>query len=72
MWVSRSQTKTDLSTTEAEIISMAHCFRELFPITNIAVSLGKAVGLKIGDTTINVSVHKENVRGLVLARTFPP
>ena len=57
LWFSKLQAETALSTMEAEIISMAHCCRELFPIINITTSLGKAVVLPMGDTTMNVSVH---------------
>lgn len=36
------------------------------------MSLGDAVGLPIGDTTLNVSVHEDNAGALVLAKTLPP
>ena len=72
LWVSKLQTETALSTMEAEIIALAHCCRELFPIIDITMSLGDAVGLPIGDTTLNVSVHEDNAGALVLAKTLPP
>ena len=51
---------------------MTRCGREFFPIINVKTSLGKSVGMTIGDTTVNVSVHEDNTSDLVLARTFPP
>ena len=35
LWISKLQTKTALSTTEAEIIAFAHCCQELFQIIEI-------------------------------------
>ena len=34
--------------------------------------LGEAIGLLIGDTTINVSIHEYNAGALVLVDTLPP
>ncbi len=34
-------------------------------------SLGEAIDFPIGDTTMNVSIHKDNAGALVLARTLP-
>ena len=56
-WASKFQTETALPTMESEINALAHSCRELFPIIDIKKSLGQAVGLPIGDTTINVSIH---------------
>ena len=70
--VSKLQTDTALLTMEEEIIAMAHCCRELFPIINIATSLGMAGSMPMGDTTMNVSVREDNTGALVLAITFPP
>ena len=72
LWVSKLQTETTLLTMEAEIIEIAHCCRELFTIINIATSLGKAVGLPMGNTTINDYFHKDNAGALLLARTLTP
>ncbi len=57
---------------EAAIISLAHSCSELFPIIDMTNSFGEAIGLPIGDTTMNVSIHKDNAAALVLARTLPP
>ena len=57
---------------ESDINSLAHSCRELFPIIDITISLGKAVGLPIGDTTMNVSVREDNAGALILAKIFPP
>ena len=34
--------------------------------------MGKAVGLSIGAPLMKVSVHKDNVGALILAKTLPP
>jgi len=72
LWQSKLQTETALSTMEAEIISLSHSCRVLFPICDMTQALGKAVGLPIGETTIKVSIHEDNAGALVLAQTLPP
>ncbi len=57
---------------EAKIISLAHSCCELFPIIDMTNSLSEAIGLSIGDTTMNVSINEDNAGALVLARTLPP
>ena len=57
---------------ELEINALAHSFRELFPIIDKFFSLGKAVGLPIGDTKTNVSINEDNAGALILAKTLPP
>ena len=57
---------------EAENNTLAHSCRELFPLIDITISLGQAVGLPIGDTTIKVSIHEDNAGALILAKTLPP
>ena len=71
-WESKLQTTTALSKMESEINALAHSCRELFPIIYITISLGKAVGLPIGDTTMNVSIHEDNAGALILAKILPP
>ena len=66
------KTETALSTMESEIHALDHSCRELFPIIDITKSLGKTVGLLIGETTMNVSIHENNVGALILVKTFPP
>ena len=39
---------------------------------DITKYLGKSVGIIIGETTINVSIHEENAGALVLANNLPP
>ena len=73
VWVSKLQTETALSTMEAEIIALAHCCRELFPVVDIVKELGKVVGLATEDlVSMHVSVHEDNAGALVLAQTLPP
>ena len=55
LWQSKLQTETALSTMEAEIVALAHCCRELFPIMDMVAKLGPAVGLEVGETTNIVS-----------------
>ena len=71
-WASKLQTKTAMSTMELYINALAHSCRELFPIIDITISLGKSVGLPIGDTTMKVSIHEDNAGALILAKTLPP
>ena len=71
--VSKLQTETALSTMEAEIIALAHCCRELFPVMDLVTDLGKALGLPTEDlVTMHVSIHEDNAGALVLAETIPP
>jgi hypothetical protein len=73
VWVSKLQTETALSTMEAEIIALAHCCRELFPVVDIVTELGKVVGLPTDDlVSMHVSIHEDNAGALVLAETIPP
>ena len=72
LWQSKLQSETALSTMEAEIIAMAHSCRELFPIMDMVSELGPAVSLKVGPTTMNVSIHEDNAGALILAETLPP
>jgi hypothetical protein len=71
-WQSKLQTETALSTMEAEIIALSACCRELFPIIDMVCSLAEAINLPIGNTTMNVSIHEDNLGVLVLAKTLPP
>ena len=57
---------------KAEIISLAHSCYELFPIIDMTNSHGKATILPIGNTTTNVSIHKDNAGALMLVRTLSP
>ena len=57
---------------ESDINALAHSCRELFPIIDITKSLGQVVGIPIGDTTMNVSIHEDNSGALILAKAFPP
>lgn len=73
VWVSKLQTETALSTMEAEVIALAHCCRELFPVCDIVKEVGKVVGKKTEDmSSMHVSVHEDNAGALVLAQTIPP
>ena len=73
VWVSKLQTETALSTMEAEIIALAHCCRELFPVIDIVKELGSVVGLPTDDlVSMHVSIHEDNAGALVLAETIPP
>ena len=72
LWISKLQTETDLSKKEAEIISLARCCRELFPIIDITQSLGKAVGLPFRVISMKLPVHEDNASAIILARTLPP
>jgi hypothetical protein len=73
VWVSKLQTETALSTMEAEIIALAHCCRQLFPVIDIVAEVGKAVGLETKDlVSMHVSIHEDNAGALILAQMIPP
>jgi hypothetical protein len=72
LWQSRLQTKTALSTMEAEVNALAACMRELIPIIDMVKELTQSVGLQAGDMNMNVSIHEDNSGALVLAETLPP
>ena len=42
LYHSKLQTETALSTMEAEIVALAHCCRELFPVMDMVAELGSA------------------------------
>jgi hypothetical protein len=69
-WQSKLQTETALSTIEAKFIALSACCRELFPIIDMVCLLAEATNLPIGNTTMNVSIHKDNLGALVLAKTL--
>ncbi len=72
MWQSKLQSETALSTMEAEIVALAHSCRKLFPIMAGVSIISKAIGLPVGNTTIQVLIHEDNAGALVLAKTLPP
>ena len=72
LWQSKLQTETALSTMEAEIVALAQSCRELFPIMDMVSLLGPAVGLEVGETSMNVSIHEDYAGALILAETLPP
>ena len=57
---------------EAEIVALSHSCKELFPIMDMVGSLGPALGIPAGETTMKVSVHEDNAGALVLAQKLPP
>ena len=62
-----------MSTMEAEIITLAQCCRELFPVMDQVKELGAAVGLPTHKlTTMKVLIHEDNSGSRILAQTFPP
>ena len=71
-WTSKFQNETTMQTMASEINALAHSCRELFQIIDITKPLGQAVGMTIGDTIINVSIHKDNAGEFILAKTLPP
>ena len=57
---------------EAEIVALGHSCRELFPIIDMVKQVGPLVGLDVGDSNMNVSIHEDNAGALILAQTLPP
>ena len=72
LWKSQPQTETALSTMKAKIIALLACCRDPFPIIDMVELLTSSVNLPIGETTMKLSVHEDNLGGLVLGKTFPP
>jgi hypothetical protein len=72
LWQSKLQTETALSTMEAKIIALFACCRELFPIVDMVESVICSINVPIGETTIQLSVHEDNLGALVLEKTLPP
>ncbi len=75
MWhskLSKLQSETALSTVEAEIVGLAHSCCKLSPIMDGVIFMGKAIGLPVGNTTIQVLIHEDNTGALVLAKTLQP
>jgi hypothetical protein len=68
----QTETALALSTMEADIIALAACCRELFPIMDMVSSVTKSVQLPIGKTTMNVFIHEDNLGAFVLVKTLPP
>ncbi len=61
MWQSKLQSETALSTMEVEIVALAHSYHELFPIMDGVSIMGKAIGLSVCITTIQVLIHEDNL-----------
>jgi hypothetical protein len=72
LWKSQLQMEIALATTEAKIIALSACCRDLFPIINMVESVTCKANLPIGETTMKLSVHEDNSGALVLAKTLPP
>ena len=72
VWKSTLQSKTALSTMEAEITALAHCCKELFPIMELAQWLSDYFGLEPPVTSMNVTVHEDNSSALIFGNTVPP
>ena len=73
LWKSSLQTKTALSTMEAEISALAHYCRELFPaIMDLASHLAEYYELDSATTKMNVTVHVDNISALIFAKLIPP
>jgi hypothetical protein len=57
---------------EADIIALSTSCRDLFPIIDMVELLTSSVNLQIGETTMKLSVHEDDLGALVLAKTLPP
>ncbi|KAL7457958.1 hypothetical protein ACHAWC_009470 [Mediolabrus comicus] len=72
MWKSSLQSKTALSTMEAEITALAHCMKELLSIMNLAKMFAEHYDLAPVKTKMSITIHEDNSGALVLANTIPP
>ncbi len=58
---------------EAEIVALASCCCELFPIIDLVYLIGESVGLtREGAVNMHVSIYEDNAGALVLANFKPP
>ncbi len=55
---------------KAEVVALAHSCCKLFPIMNGVSIMGKAIGLPVDNTTIQVLIHEGNAGAIVLAKTL--
>jgi hypothetical protein len=69
LWKLQLQTEIALSTMEAEIIALSACCRDLFLIIDMVELLTSSVNLPIEETTMKLSVHKDNLGALVFVKT---
>jgi hypothetical protein len=60
LWVSKLQTETALSTTEAEYIALSQAMRDLIPMRTLLTELASLTKLKIGDTITHSTVFEDN------------
>jgi len=72
MWKSTLQTKTALSTMEAEITALVHCMKELVGVMDLAKVFAEYYDLGPIESNMNVTIHEDNSGALVLANTIPP
>ncbi len=72
IWQFKLQLETTLSTKEVEIIALAHSCCKLISIMDGVSIMDKAIGLLVGNTTIQVLIHENNAGALVAAKTLPP
>ena len=72
MWRSQLQSKTALSTMEAEITALAACCRDLFPIIDLTKSMADHYKLDTAVTKMNVTIHEDNASAVIFAKLIPP
>ena len=51
---------------------MARCCRDFFIIVDVPILFSEAIGLIIGYTTLNMSIHVHSDVALILAENLPP
>ena len=66
------QSDTSLYNMWDKVSALDHSCNDFFPIVNIDKYFSGAVGMTIGDTTMNVSMHEDNTGALVFVDTLPP
>ena len=72
-WVPKLQALMAIFTMEAQVIALAHCCHELFPVVDFVIELGNVMGLEKKDlVSMHVSIYVDNAGALVLAETIPP
>ena len=65
--ISKSQTKTALSTMEIKIVPWSHFCQDMFSAMDVVSLLGRTVNLPEPTTNVQVLVHEDNAGALILA-----
>ncbi len=72
MWHFNLQPETTVSNVKADIVDLAHSCYKLFIIMDGANIMGIAIGLPVGNATIQILIHEDYAGALVQTETLSP